>query len=50
MIHSKAGSIGDYAYHLFTDKEIAIDEDGYNNAYPLDIKLDNKKNKIGWDL
>lgn len=33
---------GDYAYHLFTGKKIAIDEDGFNNAYPLDIKLDNK--------
>ncbi len=32
----------DYAYHTIKNKEITVDEEGYNNAYPLDVKLDNK--------
>ncbi len=31
----------DYAYHTIKNKEITVDKEGYNNAYPLDVKLDN---------
>lgn len=38
----------DYKYHIIRKKVIELDNNGYIQAYPLNIKLDNKKiNSIG---